>query len=102
MPSLSLYIGVLGDILDSSISIQKMECNKFPSLSVPMAAVLLAIMSPTVTAARNQVMFFSIITNANIRNLWPVFLSSTNQLETVLVKAIYTMTVLNQRRTMWE
>ncbi|KAK8592057.1 hypothetical protein V6N13_062645 [Hibiscus sabdariffa] len=46
-----------------------MECKKFASLLVPMAiCLLLAIMSPTVTAARNEARPFSIIANANIRN----------------------------------
>ncbi|KAL4313509.1 hypothetical protein GQ457_01G044790 [Hibiscus cannabinus] len=49
-----------------------MECNKFVLLLVAMAVVLLASMPPTVTAARNEVMPFSIIViaiaNANIRN----------------------------------
>ncbi|KAK8629728.1 hypothetical protein V6N13_078557 [Hibiscus sabdariffa] len=42
-----------------------MECKKLALLLVGMAAVLLSVMSPTVTAARNEVMTFSII---NIRN----------------------------------
>ncbi|KAK8629731.1 hypothetical protein V6N13_078560 [Hibiscus sabdariffa] len=45
-----------------------MECKKFASLLVPMAVVLLAIMSSAVTAGRNEVRPFSIITNADIRN----------------------------------
>ncbi|KAK8592056.1 hypothetical protein V6N13_062644 [Hibiscus sabdariffa] len=46
-----------------------MDCKKFASVLVPMAiCLLLATMSPTVTAARNGVMPFSIIGDANIRN----------------------------------
>ncbi|KAL4369748.1 hypothetical protein GQ457_05G032860 [Hibiscus cannabinus] len=45
-----------------------MESNKFALLFVAMAAMLLAAAAPTATAARNEVMPFSILTNANFRN----------------------------------
>ncbi|KAK8617867.1 hypothetical protein V6N13_080772 [Hibiscus sabdariffa] len=45
-----------------------MECRKFALVMVAMAVVLSTATTPTVTAARNGAMPFSIITEANIRN----------------------------------
>ncbi|KAK8617866.1 hypothetical protein V6N13_080771 [Hibiscus sabdariffa] len=45
-----------------------MERTKFALLMVAMAVLLLTATTPTVTAARNRAMPFSIVANADIRN----------------------------------
>ncbi|KAK8675059.1 hypothetical protein V6N13_033132 [Hibiscus sabdariffa] len=57
-----------------------MGSNKCALALVAMAAILLFATAPTVTAARNEVMAFSVIPNANIRNPWAnnFFVESNN------------------------
>ncbi|KAK8613831.1 hypothetical protein V6N13_101587 [Hibiscus sabdariffa] len=45
-----------------------MECRKFALLMVAMVVVLSIATNPTVTAARNGAMPFSIVANVDIRN----------------------------------
>ncbi|KAK8613832.1 hypothetical protein V6N13_101588 [Hibiscus sabdariffa] len=52
-----------------------MECRKFALVMVAMAVVLSTATTPTMTAARNEAMPFSIVDNADIRNAFANVLS---------------------------